>query len=121
MIKSQAPPLTAERRPRREDRSLFVSQLVERYRDPLMRHLQGLLSRRTDAEDVLQETCKRLLEAPHLDQTGSRARAYMFRIATNLACDRFRRRPADSFEGDGHEALLSSEHALDVCQRRLKR
>ena len=90
-----------------DDRPHFVSQLIERHRDALMRHLTGLLSRRADAEDVLQETCARLLKVRHLDRSGSRARAYMFRIATNLAYDRFRSQRTESFESAGHEALLS--------------
>lgn len=116
MIKSEAPPSSlrdalesdgsnAADRPRADDRSLFVSQLVEGHRPSLMRHLIGLLSARADAEDVLQETCRRLLEVPHLDRTGGRARAYMFRIATHLAYDRFRRRSTDSFESGNHDAL----------------
>ena len=88
-------------------RSLFVSRLIEEYRGALLRHLTGLLSRPEDAEDVLQETCRRLLDAPRLDPRTGRARAYMFRIATNLAYDRFRVRRMDSFESDGHDTSLA--------------
>lgn len=92
----------------RNDQQQFVSRLFERHRASLMRHLVGLLSRRADAEDVLQETCARLLKVPHLDRAEGRARAYMFRIATNLAYDSFRLRSAESLEGTATEAALSS-------------
>jgi RNA polymerase sigma-70 factor (ECF subfamily) len=70
----------------------FVLELFERYRGALLRHLVDLLSVRDEAEDVLQEAYVRLLGVTHLDRTGTRARAYLFRVATNLAYDRFRHR-----------------------------
>jgi RNA polymerase sigma factor (sigma-70 family) len=75
-----------------DEHALFVRQLFERYRHALMRYLWGLLKRRADAEDVVQETYMRLLSVADLDRSGSRARAYLFKVATNLARDRFRRR-----------------------------
>jgi RNA polymerase sigma factor (sigma-70 family) len=119
MIRSEAPELLSHAAGRDGDpnsdeargtgkRGLFVSRLIERYRDPLLRHLTGLLSRPEDAEDVLQETCRRLLDAPHLDPRSGRAPAYMFKIATHLAYDRFRARRLESFEADGYEATLAS-------------
>jgi RNA polymerase sigma factor (sigma-70 family) len=97
------------------DQKQFVSQLFARHRESLMRHLVGLLSRRADAEDVLQETCARLLKVPHLDRAEGRARAYMFRIATNLAYDTFRLRSAESLEGAETEAVLSSPSQQPDC------
>ena len=44
-----------------------------------------------DAEDLRQETYVRLLKVKQLDPLECRARAYMFKIATNLVRDRFRR------------------------------
>lgn len=96
-------------------RTRFVARLVERYRDALLRHLKGLLPRPEDAEDVLQETCRRLLDAPHVDTGGAQARAYMFRIATHLAYDRFRARRLESFEAGGYEASLpGASHEPDA-------
>src|SRR5690606_34741952 len=82
-------------------RSRRVARLVERYRDALLRHLKGLLQRHEDAEDVLQETCRRLLDAPRLEAGSARARAYMFRIATHLAYDRFRQLPIRTRQTNG--------------------
>ncbi len=73
-------------------RRQFVTRLFERYRGHLLGYLTELLGRVEDAEDVAQESYARLLAADDLNQSGSNARAYLFRIATNLAYDRFRRR-----------------------------
>ena len=50
------------------------------------------LSRREDAEDVAQETYLRLVRAAPLERSEVRVRAFMFKVATNLAYDRFRQR-----------------------------
>ena len=91
--------LAGEAQPERGDspaptdsRAARVNRLFERYRHPLSRYLMGLLSSPDDAEDVVQETYARLLEAQSLDGTESRIRGYIFKIATNLAYDRFRAR-----------------------------
>ncbi len=73
-----------------ENRAAKVDQLFERYRRPLLRYLTGLLSTPDDAEDLVQETYARLLQAQSLDSEESRIRGYIFKIATNLAYDRFR-------------------------------
>ncbi len=73
-----------------ETRISRVDKLFERYRRPLLRYLTGLLSTPDDAEDLVQETYARLLQAQSLDSEESRIRGYIFKIATNLAYDRFR-------------------------------
>lgn len=73
----------------------FVGALFERERATLLKYLTGLLRQRADAEDTLQETYMRLLQTETLDRGSfSRARSYAYKIATNLAYDRFRRRRA---------------------------
>jgi RNA polymerase sigma-70 factor (ECF subfamily) len=101
------------------ERARFVSKLFERHRESLLRHLSGLLRRRVDAEDVLQETYARLLGVRHLDETGSRARAYLFKIATNLAYDRYRARTVESLDADDAAAASaeeSPEQIVDFAQ-----
>jgi RNA polymerase sigma-70 factor (ECF subfamily) len=102
-----------------KERAAFVSELFERHRDSLLRHLSGLLQRRADAEDVLQETYARLLGVRYLDETGSRARAYLFKIATNLAYDRYRARKAAGIEDAQAEVTSpdrSPEQIVDFAQ-----
>jgi len=78
--------------PRRDAHRQFVMRLFERYRGHLLAYLTSLLGQREDAEDIAQEAYARLLKIESLQQTGSLARAYLFRVATNLAYDRFRHR-----------------------------
>lgn len=71
----------------------------------------GLLGRAGDADDVLQETYLRLLGQPALERSEARARAYAYRIATNLVHDRFRRRSGTSLEAlaEADEPVASHE------------
>lgn len=141
MTRSEAPALLSQaashdggtrnaEAPGGDSRARCVARLVECYRGALLRHLKGLLPRPEDAEDVLQETCRRLLDAPQLDTSSARARAYMFRIATHLAYDRFRARRLESFEAGGYEASLAGagaepdaivdfEQGLDIVRQTL--
>jgi len=99
----------------------FVEELFARYREPLLRYLRGLLARRADAEDVLQETYARLLGVDTLDRTPTRARAYVFKIATNLVNDRFRGRVEHSVADVAADSALfgaeeSPEGIVDFAQ-----
>ena len=106
------------------EHAAFVQQLFERYREALRRHVAGLLGTATDAEDIVQETCARLLRAGHLERTETRARSYMFRIATNLAYDRHRQRRELSIDevpqhseptstAEAPESILEFDQAFD--------
>lgn len=92
----------------------FVRELFERHRHALLRYLKGLLTNRADAEDALQETYARLLDVTDLDQAGGRARAYLFKVATNLARDRFRRRKESSIDDASADQLASGEDPPEV-------
>lgn len=70
----------------------IVARTFERFRIPLLRYLTDLLSRRDEAEDLVQETYLRLMQVETIE-TG-RVRALIFKVATNLAYDRFRQRRA---------------------------
>src|SRR6185437_7931371 len=57
----------------------------------ILAYLTGVTGRRDVAEDVLQETyCRFLVRQPGAMET-TEARRYLFRIATNLLRDRWRR------------------------------
>jgi len=73
-----------------EERALAVARLFEDHNRALISFLTLRLHSRQDAKEVAQEAYVRLLE---LDRTGavSFMRAYLFRIAANLAVDRVRR------------------------------
>jgi len=97
-----------------EEHARFVRELFERHRHALLRYLKGLLTNRADAEDALQETYARLLDVTDLDQAGGRARAYLFKVATNLARDRFRRRRESSIDDASANELASGEDPPEV-------
>jgi RNA polymerase sigma-70 factor (ECF subfamily) len=99
-------PVTAAADPHAE----FVARLFERIGERLGGYVTSLLGNRPDAEDVLQETYLRLLGQRGLEQTESRARAYAYRVATNLAHDRFRRRETTSLEALGEADAPVAAH-----------
>ena len=72
-------------------------------RPALLRYLRGLLAAREDAEDVAQETCLKLLTIAEADLRFGTLRALAFKVATNLAYDRFR---AQRVRGQASEAEL---------------
>jgi RNA polymerase sigma-70 factor, ECF subfamily len=80
---------------------------------PLFSYLLRVSGDRTVAEDLMQEAYCRLLSAdlPHMDRSGSRS--YLFRIATNLLHDRWRRHKEDPLPENVVE-IASSAPALDL-------
>ena len=80
-----------------------------RFQRSLLRYLRDLLSRREDAEDVAQETYLRLVRAAGLEQSEGRVRAFMFKVATNLAYDRFRQRRSRGQHDDAELVALPDE------------
>jgi RNA polymerase sigma-70 factor (ECF subfamily) len=102
--------------PRRPDttstagqRARVVDVLFERYRQRLLAFLTRLMASVDDAEDVVQDVYRRLLEVPALDDDEVRVRAFIFRIATNLAYDRFRARRVRGSETDLEEGVLADD------------
>ena len=74
---------------RQRDADAFET-LAARYREPLRRHLLGIARDPAAAEDLLQEVLLRVwMRAEQWDGRGE-ARAWLFRIATNLALNHLR-------------------------------
>ncbi len=75
------------------DRAQAVSELFREHNRTLVRFLQSKLQNEQEAREIAQEAYVRLLE---LGRTGAVGflRAYLFRIAANLAVDRLRSRSA---------------------------
>jgi RNA polymerase sigma factor (sigma-70 family) len=76
-------------------RALEVERLFRDHNDSLIRFLTLRLHSRQEAREVAQEAYVRLLQLERIDVT-SFVRAYLFRIAGNLAIDRLRRRATES-------------------------
>jgi RNA polymerase sigma-70 factor (ECF subfamily) len=69
----------------------FLTLLFNRYRGALLRHIGRLTSSREDAADLMQETYLRVMDRIHISEFDAEARGYLFRTATNLARDHYRR------------------------------
>jgi RNA polymerase sigma factor (sigma-70 family) len=76
-------------------RALEVERLFRDHNDALIRFLTLRLQSRQEAREVAQEAYVRLLQLERAD-VASFVRAYLFRIAGNLAIDRLRRRATES-------------------------
>jgi RNA polymerase sigma-70 factor (ECF subfamily) len=76
------------------DRVELVGVLFQRHRRQLLWYLLRLTSSRDDAEEIAQEAYLRLLRVDGLESDSVRARNYLFRTATNLVRDNYRRRTA---------------------------
>src|SRR6186713_705579 len=76
-------------------RQLEVERLFRDHNDSLVRFLTLRLQSRQEAREVAQEAYVRLLQLERTD-VSSFVRAYLFRIAGNLAIDRLRRRATES-------------------------
>jgi RNA polymerase sigma factor (sigma-70 family) len=113
-----------------ERQTEIVARLFERFRRPLLRYLTDLLTRSDEAEDVIQETYVRLMQVEKLD--AGRVRALIFKVATNLAYDRFRRRRSRGPHGDDDvladlpspdpapERIVAFEQGVEIVKRTLR-
>ena len=86
--------------------SMFVQELFEHHRFSLHSYLHRILRSREEAKEILQETYWRLLRQPSFEHIRENARAYLFRIATNLAQDHFRRKASHGL--DSEQAVFSA-------------
>lgn len=96
---------------------------------PLWAYLARITGDRQAADDLLQEAYYRLLRAQVAHEDESHRRHYLFRIATNLARDGYRRRSTspDLVQGDveasaggaaNHEVRMDLNRALGRLKRR---
>jgi len=72
------------------DRTAF-GELVRRYGDGILGYLARMTGSREQAEDLFQETFKRVHEKAHTFR-GEGFKSWLFTIATNVAIDALRRR-----------------------------
>jgi len=75
---------------RRGDRTAF-GELVRRYGDSVLGYLLRMCGDREQAEDLFQETFKRVHEKAH-QLRGNQFKPWLFTIATRVAVDSLRRR-----------------------------
>lgn len=68
------------------------SELTRRHFDPVYRVAWRVLGGPSDAEDVTQEAFIKLWQSPSSLRDGKAIRAWLMRVASNLAIDRMRRK-----------------------------
>ena len=90
----------------RGDRAAF-RELVERYADGLLRYLIHMTANRDQAEDLFQETFKKVHEKAHTYR-GPVFKSWLFTIATRATIDHVRRRK--------RSAMLSLDQETDCGQ-----
>jgi RNA polymerase sigma factor (sigma-70 family) len=112
-----------------ERQTEMLARSFERFRRPLLRYLPDLLTRRDEAEDVLQETYVRLMQVEKIESGG--LRSLIFKVATNLAYDRFRQRSARGPHGGDEllgelpshepapERIVALEQGVEIVKRTL--
>lgn len=111
---------------REGDRAAFA-QLVERYQQPLGSYLWRLTRDRELALDLTQDTFLRAYRGIGATSPGLQVRAWLFRIATNLAYDhfrrlrRFKRLPIGRFERRAGPDESVSVEDRDLVERGLAR
>jgi len=99
-IEALAPP-----RPADGAAALFRAELVSLL-DDLRRFARRLTAGSCLAEDLVQETCRRALEARHQFHADSELRAWLFRILRNIHIDLIRRASHELVSGvDGDELV----------------
>lgn len=86
--------------------------LVDTYGPRLYGYFYRASGRRTDAEDLLQETFVRLVSMLGQYAHDGRFESWLFRIATNLIRDRIRRSRASR-----ESSLISADERQDEIQR----
>src|ERR1700733_13990528 len=72
---------------------------------PIMAYLAGVTGRRDVAEDLLQETYCRFLVRQPPSMDANETRRYLFRIATNLLRDRWRRRDDEPWQDPAEDGF----------------
>lgn len=88
------------RRIRKGDSAAF-DLLFDRYAPPLLGYLTGMVGERCRAEDLLQETMIRVFRKIDCYREQGVFRAWIFRIATNLALTDLRRSRLEPVAVDG--------------------
>jgi RNA polymerase sigma-70 factor (ECF subfamily) len=90
----------------------------ERSARPLWAYLARVSGDAALADDLLQESFLRFLGADHPNDGEVSARRYLFRIATNLLRDHWRRPKAGSIEDIPEEVFETPDHG-DACASRM--
>ena len=73
-----------------KNRRVAINLLIEKYRQPLLRHALYILRDQDDAYDIVQETFVRAIRETRLFDPDFRIKAWLFRVAKNLCLNQLR-------------------------------
>ncbi len=104
----------------RQDDLAAFDQLYRLTRDEAARTLRHLVGRRTDIEDLLQETYLRLLTAAKSFRGEARFRTFLYRVCSNVALMHLRwkrRRPEDSMAEPPDGPAIGGDPEAEAARR----
>lgn len=116
-------PRSAAPAPASEDRVRLIERLFRENNRALVTFLTGRLRSENEARDVAQETYMRLLQLERTDGINFH-RAYLLRVAANLAVDRLRqratrvRRPTRELLAEWFQHRSPDQDAFDEAEER---
>ena len=84
---------------------------IEGYGTEIRRHLGRMLKREADADDLLQEVWVRAIRRPPDPGPDSNVRAWLYRVATNVALDHLAKNRRRQCALDGRRLELAPEPA----------
>lgn len=95
---------------------LAFDSLIEPLRRPLFSYIYRMVTNRSDAEDLLQDTLVRALESLPRFRGEAKFKTWLFGIATHVCLDHLRSRKRWSIE-----AQLEGEREVDASSEQLER
>ena len=98
-----------------DETTVYVENLFRHYHDTLLHYISRFTPNREDAIEILQDTYVRLIRQQNLEHIRSNARAYLFKVATNLLRDKVRRDRSRHI--DMHEPFDESLHEASLYER----
>lgn len=96
---------------------LELSKELTTFREPIRRYIQSIVRNAEEAEDLAQETFVRALESLEGLEDRSSAGSWLYRIATNVSHDHFRRSAAKKRTPPGEEPADVAELVADPGPR----
>ncbi|MDD4890102.1 MAG: sigma-70 family RNA polymerase sigma factor [Phycisphaerae bacterium] len=94
--------------------SQAYEQLVALYSPRLYGYLLRLVGRPDDAEELLQEVFLRLVRSMATYRHDGQLTAYLFRIATNVVRDRYRRKQVRPHQVSESEAMTDDDESVGL-------
>lgn len=77
---------------------LSFDEIYVMYHDRIFRHVYRIISQTEEAEDITQNTFLRVYQRLNTLQNPQALSAWLYRIATNICCDEWRKRVANGIE-----------------------